>query len=735
MKREHERHSTFHEQWFLVEELKPQLRPEVGVRRQIFEGEQWHILSDPDSNSHFRLAKNAYAFVAMLDGTKTVHEVWEICQENSKINHEDILVQSEVITLLGMLHSSSLLLLDIPADTAILLQKSQEKKLKKLGSTLSSFLFLRIPVLTPDAFFTRFQKIGSIPFTKFGFIVWIIFAFLALRALVINWSSFAAESVHTLAPSNLMWLYLVIVITKIVHECGHAFACKYFSAKDGLNGDVHSMGIMLLLFAPVPYIDVSSSVQIRSRFSRAAIALAGMYCEFFMAFISVLVWANTSVDTGLHILARNIVILTSISTLLFNINPLLRFDGYFVFSDLLNLPNLYQRSQAYVIFLFKRYFLGVEKAITHVEKRREKIIYTIYAIAAFFYRIMISVGIYFILRGNLALLGTILAISLFILWFGIPLIKGAIYLFTGDELAGMRHKALFRFTSFFALLFFLLIAVPVESSVIVEGIAESRKQYIIYSEVEGTLIDFAKTDTPVNKGKSFLIKIDNPGIDAEYEDMRLGEKVTRAKLEYAQDEGDIDSVGRYALELHADIQNLEILRSHVEKQVIVSPVDGIWVAPDLTSREGKWIGRGDMLGSIYSADDLRLRIAVDQFDAARLFSEDIKSTEFVVSERMDLRGENNNLFTAQIEAQAVPAGRRELFHPALSVQGGGELQTIQTEEGEQTTEHYFELKLLPEQESVKYISPGQKVFVRLVFGKQPLMTQWVRRLRQFFTAR
>ncbi len=733
MQRKYERHTTYHERWFLVEELKPQLRPEVEVRRQIFEGQVWYILSEPDGNTHFRIAKNAYEFVATLDGKKTVHEIWELCQENSRLNHEDVLVQDEVITLLGMLHSSSLLLLDIPADTEMLLQKTQEKKLKKLGSTLSSFMFLRIPLLTPDAFFTRFQHIGSWPFRPLGFCIWLLLCFLALRVLVIDWDTFALESSQTLAPTNLIWLYTVVIITKIVHECGHAFACKYFSGKDGLNGDVHSMGIMLLLLAPVPYIDVSSSVQIRSRFSRAAIALAGMYCEFFVAFLSMLVWSVTAADTALHILAHNVVILTSVTTLLFNINPLLRFDGYYVLSDMLNLPNLYQRSQAYFIYLFKRYILGVHKAVTYVEQRKEKIIYVVYSIGAFIYRLVISIGIYFILRESLALLGAILAISLFILWFGIPLVKGCIYLISGDELSGMRHVALTRFFALLGVLCCLLLAVPMESSVIVQGIAESRKQYIIYAETEGTLVDFTQTDSLVEKDTSFLFKIDNPGMNAEFNDMLLAEKVTRAKLEYAQDAGNSDSAGRYALELQAQLHNLKILDTQVQKQEVRSPAHGFWVAPDLTRRKGKWIAKGDILGSIYSAEDLRLRIAVDQFDAARLFSEPIESIEFIISDRMDIQTEEKGIFTATLEAEAVPAGKKELFHPALSIGSGGTLQTVPTQHGEETREHYFEVRLLPHKEAIVHLSPGQTVLVRLVFGKQPLFTQWFRRFRQFFT--
>ena len=151
---------------------------------------------------------------------------------------------------------------------------------------------------------------------------------------------------------------------------------------------------MLLLFAPVPYIDVSSSVQIRSRWARAAIGLAGVYCELFLAFAATLLWAHTAEDTSLHQLARNCVIITSVTTLLFNVNPLMRFDGYFVFSDLLALPNLYQRSQAYAIYLFKKYALGVDKALSVVRRKNEKLLYPLYALAAFIYRIVITVSIF-----------------------------------------------------------------------------------------------------------------------------------------------------------------------------------------------------------------------------------------------------------------------------------------------------------------------------------------------------
>lgn len=769
-----ERQSTFHEQWYLVENLTPRLRPELIVRRQTYWGTPWYIISDPDNNVHFRLARAAYAFVALLDGKRTVREAWEKSRDQAEeylAEHygpplpagasrsggtavlpieegtellwepeqdegadDGMLTQGEVIALLGRMHSSNLLLLDMPADTENMLRRRQKRHLRKVGNVLSSFLFLRIPLFTPDAFFSRFQQIGSLIFRPAGMALWVLMLLLALRALMLNWDLFVQEARQTLNPDNILWLYAVIVLSKIVHECGHAFACKYYCAKDGLPGDVSTLGIMLLFFAPLPYIDVSSSVQIRSRFSRAMVGLAGVYTELFLAFVSLLVWASTTEGTAPHLLCRNVVIITSVSTLIFNINPLLRFDGYFVFSDLLNLPNLYQRSQAYVIYLFKRFILGVRKASTVVSKRSEKIIYPVYAVAAFLYRIVITVSIFFLLEEKLATLGIVLTICLALLWFVIPACKGAVYLVSGPELAGRRALSNFRFALLAASIAFLLLGLPADSSIIVEGAAESRAQQLIFAEVEGTLTDFADTDTTVRQGESVLATIDNPGLKADLVRLTLDVRVARAKFELEKDKGNTDAAGMAALQVQSAMQQLEIVSAQVARSAIRSPGDGLWVAPELTRRRGKWISQGDMLGVVFAPENIRLRTVVDQFDAARLFAEPLTRIEFALSGRPDLRSADNAAFTATAEGAPTPAGRRELFHPSLGQHAGGQSPVTQTAQGNIITlSHFFELRLLPDPQAAHLLHPGQRVQVKLVFGEQPLGLQWLRRLRQFFT--
>lgn len=724
-----ERRNTYHDQWYKVDSLRPRLRAGVGVRRRSHQGKAWYILSQPDSNAHFRLSDELYAFVALMDGKRSMDEIWRLNQEQAT----DPLTQGEVLSLLGRLQESGLLFTDTPVETGLILQRRQERLLKKIASTVMSFLFLRIPLWTPDRFFTRFQNVGGLIFRPGGFCLWLVLLGLALHALVVNWSAFMGEARLTLAPGNIIWIYVVVVLAKIVHEFGHGFACKYFSAQDGLHGEVNTLGVMFLFFVPVPYVDVSSSVQIRSRFSRAAIALAGVYAELFLAFGAMLVWAQSAPGTGLHILARNCVIITSISTILFNINPLLRFDGYFVFSDLADFPNLYQRAQTYTLYCIKRYLLGVTTASTVVTALREKRMYPVYAVAAFIYRLLITAGIFFILEGTFFLLGYVLACALAFVWFGVPLIKGAAWLVQSPELAGMRARVQLRFLGVASLLLFLLLGVPVESAVLADSVVESRSQRLIYAEVEGLLMDFARTDMAVVQEESMIAMIANPEMEARLKAMRLTIAIAEAKMHLAQSEGNVDAAGQLMLELAGLRSQGVTLAAAAARQRMTAPVNGIWLAPDLSRRRGKWVRKGDLLGVVYTPHDVRIRAVVDQFDAARIFAESVERIEVVLAGRPDLAA--GLPFAATLESAPVQAGRRELFHPSLSQQAGGNIAA--TEQGGRlmAAEHMFELRLIPEDRARQAMLPGETAQVRLIFHKQPIGVQVWRRFLQMFRSR
>jgi len=728
-----ERHNSFHEHWYLVESLAPRLRADLQSRRQTTWGRTWHVLSDPDNNTHFRLADEAYRFVALLNGSRTIREAWELCLDRYE---DEALTQGEIIALLGNLHNSNLLALSMPADTRALLERRQRQRLKKLGGTLSSFLFLRFPLWYPDAFFTRFQKAGSFIFTPAGMLVWVALLGLALRELLPQWGLFRAEARQAMAPANMLWMYAVIVLTKAVHEAGHAFACKHFSARDGRDGEVNGMGIMLLIFAPVPYIDVSSSVQIRGKWQRAMVALAGVYSELMLAFVATLVWASTPSDTTLHILAGNCMLIASVVTVLFNINPLLRFDGYFVLSDLLGMPNLYQRSQQYAVYLFKKHVLGVRSAVTVVRQSNERFVYPVYAVAAFVYRIIVTLGIFVLLQDSLYALGVVVAAALAFLWFGLPLVKGLHYMAFGPELSGCRMRTGLRLALVVGVLGALLLGIPLESALVAEGVVESRRWGVVYAEAEGVLESFAATDVRVLAGKTELAVIANPGIDAQLKDQELSADIALSRFRGARAKGDANAAGQAAREWQGASQQLSILRVQASLRTVKASMDGVWVAPELTRRHGKWVSKGDALGMLYAPDDLRLRVAVDQYDAARLFSEPIRTASFRVS------GPQYGEYPARVEGSPASAGRRELFHEALASQVGGSIPVVAGDGGTAVAANrFFEVRFKPDVNATEpdgsrpILRPGQKVLVRMVLGEEPLGLQWLRRLRQFFTRR
>lgn len=179
-------------------------------------------------------------------------------------------------------------------------------------------------------------------FSWLGLILWLLLIGAGLYFVVGNLDELIHQSTDILAPDNLVLLYLSIILIKICHEFGHAFACKRFGRLSGTGGQVHLMGVMFLVFIPLPYVDASSAWVFRKKWHRAVVGMAGVIVEMAGAAVAAIVWANTSTGT-LHIIAYNVMFVASVSTLIFNANPLLRFDGYYVLSDLLEIPNLSRR--------------------------------------------------------------------------------------------------------------------------------------------------------------------------------------------------------------------------------------------------------------------------------------------------------------------------------------------------------------------------------------------------------
>jgi putative peptide zinc metalloprotease protein len=233
---------------------------------------------------------------------------------------------------------------------------------REIQGFLSNLLFIRIPVWDPDRFLDRFVGLFGRFFSVAGLGLWLAVIVTGLWAVAGRTDDLVASAGDILDPKGLPLLYLSFILIKVVHEFGHAFACKKLGREGGSGGEVHVMGVMFLIFTPLPYVDASSSWALRRKWHRVIVGAAGMMVELAVAALAAVVWARTGAGTAAHTIAYNMIFVGSVSTLLFNGNPLLRYDGYYILSDLLEIPNLAQRGKEYLYYLVRRWAWGVRQA-------------------------------------------------------------------------------------------------------------------------------------------------------------------------------------------------------------------------------------------------------------------------------------------------------------------------------------------------------------------------------------
>jgi len=350
---------TFSESWYRVAELKPRLRPGAQVSRQFYRGDRWYVVRDPAGNQFHRLSDAAYRFVGLLDGRRTVEEAWDLVGGQLA---DDAPTQPEVIQVLSQLYAANLVETNITPDAMVLLRRHKKISQQKMQNRLMNVLFPRRSLWDPDRFLCRWMPVARLLFSKIGAIIWLIVVGLALATVLPQWDQLKLAASNTLDFTNnyenAFLLYGTFVVIKLIHELGHAFACRRF------GGECHELGIMLLVLVPTPYVDASTAWSFPSKWHRVFVGAAGMIVELFVAALCAFVWhfTNPAAYPLVSQLAYNAMFVASVSTVIFNANPLLRYDGYYILSDWLEIPNLRQKSTEYALGLIKRHVFGVKSS-------------------------------------------------------------------------------------------------------------------------------------------------------------------------------------------------------------------------------------------------------------------------------------------------------------------------------------------------------------------------------------
>jgi len=711
---------TFSPIWHRVRALHPRLRPHVDITRQRYRGRRWYVAHDPSSNQFYRLSPVAYDLVMSLDGRRTVEEAWTLSLQKFG---DGAPTQNEVVELLGQLYSTNLLSVDSTPEVEQFLQRGRERVKRRLTQQAIGLMYFRLRLFNPEPILRFLVPILKPVLNRWGLLVWAIAVGAALVSILPEWPRLVGGFDQYVSPANSGWMLTMFVLLKLIHELGHGITCKR------LGGQVPEFGVMLLVLIPSPYVDASSCWAFPSKWQRMAVGAGGMIFEIGCAAIAAFVWLASPDGSLAKQLAYFAMLTASVSTILFNINPLMKFDGYYMLADWLEIPNLMQRSQQMLHYLAQKYAYAVERPRLPSTLPGEQATLVIFGVLAMVYRVVLFLSITLFVVGQFFVVGLFLALWSTAAWFLLPAGKFIHWLASDSALVDRRARAIGVSLAAIAGLALLVGAVPVPDWRRGSGVVESVQQAGVYFRVDGFVDQvFVRPGSVVKEG-DVLAQLSSPELvrarrtlKSQVDEYRVLREEARSKDKPAE----VDMGDQVLVLLRDQLGEIDL---RIEALTVRAPQAGTIVGPSPQQMVGAFVRRGEPLCLLVDAGRLRVAATLGQNDAA--WFNELDRSQY----RVQMRTSSN--VTRIVEGGAiwsVEAGQRTLPHAALGFVGGGQIETMQEDQqGRSTKKPVFTVYVEPAEGEVEGAAlglPGERVYLRFTLPSRPLLGQVVDRLQK-----
>ena len=703
--------------WYRVARLTPRLRSHAQIHRHRYRGETWYVLQDLSTERFHRFSPAAYAVIGLMDGRRTVQEIWEAA--STRLG-DDAPVQDEVIQLLSQLHAADVLQCDVPPDAAEVLERRERQTRRAwLGRLMSPFAW-RLPLFDPEPVLRVFLPVVR-PFVGwFGALLWLAVVGPAIVLVGVHWSELSRDVVDRLfTPQNLVLLWLSFPAIKMLHEFGHAFVTKVF------GGEVHDMGVMLLVLTPVPYVDASAASAFRNKWQRIAVGAAGMLVELFVAALALFIWLNAE-PGAVRSLAYNAMIIAGFSTVIFNANPLLRYDGYYMLADLLEIPNLRSRANAYLGYLCERYLFGRRDAEPPPATPGERAWFVVYFTASVAYRALVVVGILLFLADRFFLLATIFAALGLIAWVAVPGAKGLALLLTGPRLRSVRARAIAVTAMLVALAAGAVCLVPAPFRSEAEGVVWIPDEAFVRAGTEGFIERIVAAPGARVLAGDVLFTLRDPVLVARVSELTARRRELEARYDEERPKDRVKAEIVKEQLLHV-AESLARERARAAELSIRSRAAGTFVVAVPEDLPGRFVRQGELLAHVVDFGTITIRAVVSQADIDLV----IRRTRHVdvrLAERLA------DSIPAGI-ARVVPSASERLPTTALGSEGGGRIAIDPRDrQGVTAIQKLFEIDVKLRGET-RLLNVGGRAYVRFDHGWAPLAVQWYQEVRQLFLSR
>ena len=509
-------------------------RPDLIVFPQRFGGVTYLGIKDPLSLRYYQLREEEFFILQQLDGHTSAEEIVAAVEREfapQKVTYR------QLHSFLAMLHREGLITSDSTGQGETLLERHRQARRRSLLRGLSSILALRFRGLDPEPILAWLY-----PRTRWCFSPWAMAFCLLLVSAAACLVSFRFEAIAARLPDfqaffcgeSLIWFAVAIAASKILHEFGHGLTCKHF------GGECHELGVMLLAFTPCLYVNVSDAWMLPNKWHRVAVSGAGILVELTLAAGCTFLWWFS--EPGLlNSLCLHLMIVCSVSTVVFNGNPLLRYDGYYVLSDLIEVPNLHDRSAALLRRWVLRAVLGVEGGSDRMYPERHRLLLTAYAVASFVYRLFVIAAIlwfcYQALKPHgLQVLAQLLTVTVIAGLIARPTWQAFRFFSMPGWTTQVKQTRVMVVSCVFVLLGAAALLTPLPCHVTVPSVMQLRDASRIYVSVPGTLQWAVKPGTIVRAGDS-VGRLSNADLDLELARLRGELAVRQSELESLRQRG------------------------------------------------------------------------------------------------------------------------------------------------------------------------------------------------------
>lgn len=707
----------------LRKKIKVRMRPDLTITKQNYSGQRYYIVKDPVGLKYYRFREEELFLLKQFDGKNNLDDVRHAFVERFRPQRISV---SELEKFVQQLLQTGIATADTPQIGQRLYERYKQRRWEQFKQILMNILYIKVPIFDPERLLSAMMPYTKFLFTIPFFILAMAFGLSSILLVLVNWQTFITKlpSYHEFFTwKNIFYFWGTLAIVKICHEFGHGLSCKRF------GGEVHEMGLLFLVMTPCLYCNVTDSWMIPNKWHRAIIGAAGIYVELIISSIFVWVWWYSNPGM-LNTLSLSIIFICSVSTVVFNGNPLLRYDGYYIMSDLLEIPNLRDRSNRFLGNTFGRVFFGTEVVHDPYEPRKGRAFFAIYAIAAYLYRWLVTIGILWFIYSflkpyKLGSISALLAVGAAASMFVMPIRKVIKTLQNRWRSLKVNMTRLVLTGAVALALIAALLLVPLPMRIDAPFVLQPADATTVFVQMPGVLTNVYVRDGDHVTSGTLLGRMLDPEVEKEYARLQLQfEQADKSRRIYIA-MNDRALAGQAQTEAQYTLQVMRNFQEQMNKLNVTVPADvsGTVFSPPKPEKLGTVMKSGEPFCLIGDPTKLEAYIVVPHADRPLV--------EVGRPVWLKLSGHVGDIREGEVEQIATT----EIFElpPALSNKHGGEVQSTSDPDRkiERPMFKSFAVQVPVSNEDLSLVA-GTRGVARLSVGYRSLYWRAKRYLQQTF---